>query len=119
MPGSHALQIFGIALVGAYAENGRKLLLNFARVPAVLLPAKLTRTATANRSGDWVGFCGRPVFHADPNHEGGADHGTRDIKDTIYRKLLDQLEASKIGIASAITEVTGFPALTVQPRAVP
>ena len=43
------------------------------------------------------------------------DHGTRDIKDALSREVLAGLDAAGIGIASATTEIVGFPTLKVEP----
>ncbi len=54
-----ALQLFGITLVGATPENGRKLLLTLGIVIVVLLFSKLVRTllaATGHKAGDRVRF---------------------------------------------------------------
>ncbi len=59
MESSEALQLFGITLVGATPENGRKLLLTLAIVVVVLLFSRLVRgllAATGNRAGDRVRF---------------------------------------------------------------
>jgi small-conductance mechanosensitive channel len=59
MTGSQAVEIFGVTLVGATAENGRKLLLTISVVLTVLLLSKLIRTllaATGNRAGDRIRF---------------------------------------------------------------
>lgn len=59
MSGSHALELFGVTLVGATPENGRKLLLTIAIVALVLLFSKLVRkllSATGNRAGDRIRF---------------------------------------------------------------
>lgn len=56
---NEALRLFGITLVGATPENGRKLLLTVATVLVVLLFSKLVRTllaATGNRAGDRIRF---------------------------------------------------------------
>jgi small-conductance mechanosensitive channel len=42
------------------------------------------------------------------------DHGTRDIKDALAREVLAALDAAGIGIASATTEIVGFPTLKVE-----
>ena len=42
------------------------------------------------------------------------EHGVRDVKDAISRDILCQLDAAKIGIASATFELTGLPPLRVQ-----
>ena len=44
------------------------------------------------------------------------DHGTREIKDAMSRDILRALEARGIGIASATYEITGLPAITIEPR---
>lgn len=57
--GNEALQLFGITLVGATPENGRKLLLTLAIVVVVLLFSKVVRTllaATGNKASDKVRF---------------------------------------------------------------
>jgi len=59
MAGSQALQFFGVTLVGATAENGRKLLLTLALIALVYLTAKLIRrllVTTGDRTGDRVRF---------------------------------------------------------------
>ena len=59
MSGSHALELFGVTLVGATPENGRKRLLTIAIVALVLLFSKLVRkllSATGNRAGDRIRF---------------------------------------------------------------
>jgi small-conductance mechanosensitive channel len=47
------------------------------------------------------------------------DHGTRDIKDALAREVLAALDAAGIGIASATTEIVGFPPLRVEPFGMP
>ena len=59
MPESEALQFFGVTLVGATPENGRKLLLTITVILTVLLLSKLMRSllaATGNVAGDRIRF---------------------------------------------------------------
>lgn len=59
MASGDALQLFGITLVGATPENGRKLLLTIALVLVVLLFSKIIRkllAATGHKGGDRVRF---------------------------------------------------------------
>ena len=42
------------------------------------------------------------------------DRGTREIKDAMARDVLAGLEAAGIGIASATSEIVGFPTLKVE-----
>jgi small-conductance mechanosensitive channel len=42
------------------------------------------------------------------------DHGTRHVKDAMSREILGALDEAGIGIASATSEIVGFPTLKVQ-----
>jgi len=64
MESGEALRLFGVTLVGATPENGRKLLLTISIIVVVLLFSKLVRTllsATGNKASDKVRFWLRQV----------------------------------------------------------
>ena len=41
------------------------------------------------------------------------DHGVRDVKDQMYRRIIDALDEAKIGIASSTYDIVGLPPLRV------
>jgi small-conductance mechanosensitive channel len=42
------------------------------------------------------------------------DHATRDVKDAIFRDVMDRFDAAGIGIASATYEIVGLPPLRIE-----
>ncbi|MEO6565192.1 MAG: mechanosensitive ion channel domain-containing protein [Casimicrobiaceae bacterium] len=65
-------------------------------------PAELWPTVYWRLTDNWLELTVRFLAH---------DHGVRDLKDTLSREVLSQLEAAGIGIASATFEITGIPRL--------
>jgi small-conductance mechanosensitive channel len=47
------------------------------------------------------------------------DHGVRELKDRIYRDLVEAFESESIGIASATYDIVGFPPLTIAQTVAP
>lgn len=88
---SRALEVAGVKLVGATAENGRKLLFSLLFVSGALLLRLLELTVR---------------FLADT-------HGIREMKDQMTRDILRDLDGAGIGIASATYEIVGLPPLQV------
>ena len=56
MDGNEAVQLFGVTLVGATPENGRKLLLTLVLVVVVLLLATVERSLLAGTTAQGAGL---------------------------------------------------------------
>lgn len=102
---NHALQRFGVKLVGVNAESGKKLLFSIVLIVFLSLLGRGLRSAAHRLTDNWLEMTVRFIV---------TDYGIRDIKSKISRDLLTELDRAGIGIASGTYEVVGMPPIKVQ-----
>ena len=110
-----AMDLYGIRLVGLNEVNTSKLLVTLGLLAVLVLATVLLRGALRllpdiHRVGRdfpflWEELTVRLLTRP---------QGTRDVKDALSREVLAGLDATGIAIASATSEIVGFPTLKVQ-----